>query len=172
MNQIVMSENAYFFLLQCIPCTETLLALPHTVTDKNSTEQFLKVREIWTDQGLAELDFDGGLNPSLPLARMLYIISHRGAIFRWEHDCEVECWVRGPADFLRIHGAKGQVTLEQKKYCDLVFYGRDVIALNPIGSLASKNEVDKRVLSKEGDKSWAERLIEHLTLTYWRPENA
>lgn len=172
MDQIVLSDNGYFFLLQCIPCAEPLLVLPHTVTKENRAEQFLKAREDWTEQGLAELDFDGGLNPSMALARMLYVISHRGSIFRWEHDGEVECWVRGPADFLRIYKAQGQVMLEQRKYSDLLTYGRDVIVKNPGGSLASKNEDDDRTLSKEGEKSWADRLIEHLTLTYWRPENA
>lgn len=99
MSRIVLSENGFLQLLKTSGYAGNWL-LPESADC--SAGAFLKAREEWRRLGLAELDFDGKLHPSRPLARLIYNIAHAEAALRYQNEEICVHYLRGPVDLLRI----------------------------------------------------------------------
>lgn len=112
--ELRMPVNAYYFMLRSIPCEEPLLLPKHAVPREDAAQAYVKARQLWLDNSWAEMDLDGSIRLSLPLARLLYIISHREAVLLWEREDRREYFVKSPADVLQVVEEQGEITLIQR----------------------------------------------------------
>jgi len=137
-----MPVNALLFLLKSVPCEDAILLPRHSVTEENAAGEYIQARELWTREGWAELDFDGSLQPGRPLARLLYNLKHRYAVFRWERDGVRECYVKGPVDLLRIREEDGRAKLDLTSNWFLLETLREELNQRPRGMLTVRRTAD------------------------------
>lgn len=64
--------------------------------------EFIKAREEWEKEGLAQLDFDGSLHPVPRFARMLYNLTHARSAMLYESGEEKVLFLKGTADVLML----------------------------------------------------------------------
>lgn len=163
--KLEMPVNAYYFLLKSVPCPEPLLIPRHTVVQEEAAQAYAQARELWISEGWTQLDLDGSLLPYPMLDRLLYTLSNRKALLRWERDGNIEHSVRGPVDLLRITQQGDQATLAQEPVCDLVervFQALDAGRLGTLEALRLSDGASARL--SDGDTGQEEALEQLLTL--------
>lgn len=168
--------NAFLFLLKSVPCEEAILRPRHTVTEENAAQEYLRARDLWTEQGWVELDFDGSLRPGRPLARLLYTLVHRYAVLRWERDGMREFYVKGPVDLLHIVEEAGRMTMAQEPSRAALEHLREELSACSQGTLEVLRISDQKALrvSLEGLTPGEEALkasVEALKLFYEEAES-
>ena len=176
MQLLEMPVNGYYFFLKSIPCEEPLLQPRHTVRGDNAAEEYGKARDMWLQQGWAELDFDGTLRVFQDFGRLQYDLTHMDAVLRWERPSATEYFIKGPVDLLHAVEAGGTVRLAREKNVFLLRYLRQGDDKKLEGTLAVKRMSDGKTksgaLSLTAEETEPDDLTEYLALFYGEGNDA
>ena len=167
MSRIVLSENGFLQLLKTSGYAGSWL-LPESAD--RSAGAFLKAREEWRRLSLAELDFDGKLHPSRPLARLLYDIAHAEAALRYQNEEICVHYLRGPVDLLRIGAVQdGNRVLEFCRPGTVLWLVKERILPEGRGSLVTlgrRDDSGRLETELSASPDLPEILTAHLNLFY------
>lgn len=161
--KIEMPVNAYYFLLKSVPCPEPLLIPHHTINQDEAAQAYVQAREYWMRSKWVDMDLDGSLLPYPVLDRLLYTLSKRQALLRWEREDYVEYSVRGPVDLLRVTEREDWAVLAQEpRRClvERIFQALDAGCLGTMEVLRMSDQESVRLSDEDTNRrEIAERIL-------------